>query len=173
MVPQAYHPRNISVHFVVMILVCSLGSDCKATLVFASAACLSPFRLMCDITCRSSGIPQQIQAIIAPPHSAEERKRLLKEKEQKGQRRHGNRNGGRNGGKTINRDCCDSCHEGGDLLCCDRCPASFHFQCWLVSILVYMHMQGYRLLTCKGPIWGHCWTSILFWAKHQVDQIIE
>ncbi|XP_065054954.1 PHD finger protein 12-like [Rhopilema esculentum] len=76
----------------------------------------------------SGGIMEQIQAIIAPPHSAEERRRYIKEKEQKEQS-HSRKYGNRNGGRTVNRDCCDSCREGGDLLCCDRCPASFHFQC--------------------------------------------
>uniref|UniRef100_A0A8C4R5Y2 PHD finger protein 12 n=1 Tax=Eptatretus burgeri TaxID=7764 RepID=A0A8C4R5Y2_EPTBU len=32
-------------------------------------------------------------------------------------------------GRASNRDTCDSCKEGGDLLCCDRCPASFHLHC--------------------------------------------
>ena len=31
-------------------------------------------------------------------------------------------------GKGHNNDNCDSCHEGGALICCDSCPASFHFQ---------------------------------------------
>ena len=29
-------------------------------------------------------------------------------------------------GKGHNNDCCDSCGEGGALICCDFCPASFH-----------------------------------------------
>ena len=29
----------------------------------------------------------------------------------------------------INRDFCDYCDEGGNLVNCDRCPASFHFVC--------------------------------------------
>ncbi|RZF48741.1 hypothetical protein LSTR_LSTR013825 [Laodelphax striatellus] len=32
-------------------------------------------------------------------------------------------------GRGHNHDLCDSCHEGGDLLCCDNCPASFHLVC--------------------------------------------
>ena len=33
-------------------------------------------------------------------------------------------------GHAVNHDSCDSCGEGGDLLCCDRCPCAFHFTCW-------------------------------------------
>ena len=32
-------------------------------------------------------------------------------------------------GKGHNHDACDACGEGGDLICCDNCPASFHFAC--------------------------------------------
>src|SRR5687768_11293714 len=28
-------------------------------------------------------------------------------------------------GYGHNRDCCDACSEGGDIICCDKCPASF------------------------------------------------
>jgi len=32
-------------------------------------------------------------------------------------------------GRGHNHDYCDACEEGGNLLCCDRCPSSFHLQC--------------------------------------------
>ncbi|XP_075747169.1 PHD finger protein 12 isoform X5 [Rhipicephalus microplus] len=62
----------------------------------------------------SGGLMPQIQALIAPPAS-EERKPPV--------RCH------RPAGRAVNHDCCDSCKEGGDLICCDRCPATFHLQC--------------------------------------------
>ena len=36
-----------------------------------------------------------------------------------------------------NHDTCDSCKEGGDRLCCDKCPCAFHLQCQSV---VYSYM---------------------------------
>ncbi|MFH4973978.1 hypothetical protein AB6A40_000687 [Gnathostoma spinigerum] len=31
--------------------------------------------------------------------------------------------------KSANSQYCNACKEGGELLCCDRCPASFHLMC--------------------------------------------
>ncbi|XP_050434457.1 PHD finger protein 12 isoform X2 [Adelges cooleyi] len=32
-------------------------------------------------------------------------------------------------GKEHNHDFCDACREGGDIVCCDRCPRSYHISC--------------------------------------------
>lgn len=62
---------------------------------------------------------QRIQALIQPPQSEESGKRVKKvDKEARKQ------------GRSVNNDNCDSCGEGGDLLCCDRCPCAFHLTCW-------------------------------------------
>lgn len=39
----------------------------------------------------------------------------------------------RPGGRGHNRDSCDACEEGGELICCDRCPSSFHLTCQYVD----------------------------------------
>ncbi|KAM4702390.1 PHD finger protein 12 [Discoglossus pictus] len=66
----------------------------------------------------SGGLMEQIQALLAPPKSEEgEKKSRRPEKEP------------RRSGRATNHDSCDSCKEGGDLLCCDHCPAAFHLQC--------------------------------------------
>lgn len=66
----------------------------------------------------SGGLMEQIQALLAPPKSEEgEKKGRRPEKEP------------RRSGRATNHDSCDSCKEGGDLLCCDHCPAAFHLQC--------------------------------------------
>lgn len=71
---------------------------------------------------------QRIQALIQPPQSEDSGKRMKKgDKEARKQ------------GRAVNNDNCDSCGEGGDLLCCDRCPCAFHLTCWLVQLWFFIH----------------------------------
>ncbi|XP_077995595.1 PHD finger protein 12-like [Glandiceps talaboti] len=66
----------------------------------------------------SGGLMDAIRALVAPPQSDEPPKKQKKTDREP-----------RRTGRTQNHDSCDSCKEGGDLLCCDRCPAAFHLQC--------------------------------------------
>uniref|UniRef100_A0A0K8V4X2 PHD finger protein 12 n=1 Tax=Bactrocera latifrons TaxID=174628 RepID=A0A0K8V4X2_BACLA len=66
-------------------------------------------------------IMEQIKILIKPPPSEEEKITLrpVNTKHPYYKRP----------GRGHNHDLCDACEEGGDLLCCDRCPSSFHLQC--------------------------------------------
>ncbi|CAL1260887.1 unnamed protein product [Larinioides sclopetarius] len=66
----------------------------------------------------SKGLMPQIQSLIAPP-ILEENAKKKKERERRYRRP----------GRSVNHDSCDGCKEGGDLICCDRCPAAFHLTC--------------------------------------------
>ncbi|KAG5874587.1 hypothetical protein JTB14_001224 [Gonioctena quinquepunctata] len=69
----------------------------------------------------SGGLMDQIQALIAPPQADD-----TKEKVKKSISEHPYF---RRPGKGHNHDSCDACGEGGDLICCDKCPSSFHLGC--------------------------------------------
>nr|XP_022920413.1 PHD finger protein 12 isoform X2 [Onthophagus taurus] len=65
----------------------------------------------------SGGLMEQIQKLIAPPDAEDS-------KEAKTEHPYFKRPG-----RGHNHDSCDACSEGGELICCDKCPSSFHLQC--------------------------------------------
>ena len=74
------------------------------------------------------GLLEEILSLVAPPVSEEA---LKKEREEKRVQRRRERDQAAAGSTKgyLNHDYCDACKEGGDLLCCDRCPAAFHLLC--------------------------------------------
>ncbi|XP_047349075.1 PHD finger protein 12 isoform X2 [Vespa velutina] len=70
------------------------------------------------------GLMPQIQALIAPPVS--EDSKSAKSKKEKEEKKHPYF---KRRGRGHNHDFCDACRDGGELICCDKCPASYHLQC--------------------------------------------
>ncbi|CAK9820366.1 PHD finger protein 12 [Anthophora plagiata] len=70
------------------------------------------------------GLMPQIQALIAPPMS--EDSKTAKSKKDKEEKKHPYF---KRRGRGHNHDICDACRDGGELICCDKCPASYHLQC--------------------------------------------
>ncbi|XP_044738088.1 PHD finger protein 12 [Chrysoperla carnea] len=69
----------------------------------------------------TGGLMDQIQALLAPPTNEQTPPKNGKETSKHPYYKRP--------GKGHNHDSCDACTEGGDLICCDKCPASFHLQC--------------------------------------------
>ena len=51
-------------------------------------------------------------------------------------------------GNVENRDHCNICKEGGELVCCDNCPRSFHLMCLKLKKNELPTSQWY-CATCK------------------------
>lgn len=56
---------------------------------------------------------------------------------------------------VINHDHCDSCGDGGALICCDFCPRSFHFDCINppMSPAEADTMKAWYCNNCKATKW--------------------
>uniref|UniRef100_A0A0R3RG15 PHD-type domain-containing protein n=1 Tax=Elaeophora elaphi TaxID=1147741 RepID=A0A0R3RG15_9BILA len=68
---------------------------------------------------QDTGLLEYIEACTACPTTSNKTKKTSSVIKEKPARRW----------KSINSQYCSSCMEGGELLCCDRCPASFHLMC--------------------------------------------
>ncbi|VIO90825.1 PHD-finger family protein [Brugia malayi] len=68
---------------------------------------------------QDTGLLEYIEACTACPTTSSKTKKVSSVIKEKPARRW----------KSINSQYCSSCMEGGELLCCDRCPASFHLMC--------------------------------------------
>lgn len=75
-------------------------------------------------------IYQKILALIAPPnHGPSPNKRRLVEQPAVPPSIFSRPNKSKSNGKLTNNAFCDYCIEGGNLLCCDKCPVAFHLKC--------------------------------------------
>ncbi|EFO21550.1 PHD-finger family protein [Loa loa] len=68
---------------------------------------------------QDTGLLEYIEACTACPTTSSKTKKVSSVIKEKPARRW----------KSINSQYCSACMEGGELLCCDRCPASFHLMC--------------------------------------------
>uniref|UniRef100_A0A8D8SX46 PHD finger protein 12 n=1 Tax=Cacopsylla melanoneura TaxID=428564 RepID=A0A8D8SX46_9HEMI len=84
----------------------------------------------------NTGLMPIIQALIAPPVTEEDGDTERRVRREKKERKPETKKEGldlhpyyKKRGRSHNHDYCDACLEGGNLLCCDTCEASFHLEC--------------------------------------------
>ncbi|KAI5696151.1 hypothetical protein M8J75_008850 [Diaphorina citri] len=83
----------------------------------------------------NTGLMPIIQALIAPPVTEEDIEHETRARREKKERKQEKKEGldlhpyYKKRGRSHNHDYCDACLEGGNLLCCDTCEASFHLEC--------------------------------------------
>lgn len=69
-------------------------------------------------------------ALIAPPTNGEiPRKKRILEAPVIASTLFGQPSKSKSNGRLTNNAFCDYCIEGGNLLCCDKCPVALHLKC--------------------------------------------